>query len=227
MVMGLKPRISIVCSNALQREGLRRILVAQDFEVEAVASDGRDVPLAKDDGTISIVIVADGSDEASLAICRDVHERSPASRILILGHDTKSRLVAAAFQAGSDGYVSDEISTASLARVLDLIALGEKVVPSQIVYDLPLFLHDKAGSQDALDLGKAQLSDREIDILRGLAQGDPNKVISRDLGISEPTVKIHVKSILRKLKVLNRTQAAIWGVSRGLSIVPRGDGDGD
>ena len=60
------------------------------------------------------------------------------------------------------------------------------------------------------------LSVREVETLRSLVRGEPNKIISRRLGITEATVKVHVKAILRKLKVVNRTQAAIWGVSRGL-----------
>src|SRR3546814_3750398 len=61
------------------------------------------------------------------------------------------------------------------------------------------------------------LSDREIEILRCLISGDANKIIARRLEITEATVKVHIKAILRKLRVMNRTQAAIWAVTRGLN----------
>ena len=62
------------------------------------------------------------------------------------------------------------------------------------------------------------LSNREIDILRCLLDGDPNKVISQRLRIADATVKVHIKAILRKLNVQNRTQAAMWAASRGLTL---------
>jgi two-component system nitrate/nitrite response regulator NarL len=63
------------------------------------------------------------------------------------------------------------------------------------------------------------LSDREIEILKCLVAGEANKVISRRLLITEATVKVHIKAILRKLHAINRTQAAIWAVVRGLNRI--------
>ena len=65
--------------------------------------------------------------------------------------------------------------------------------------------------------GNTNLSDRETEILRQLVLGEANKVISRHLSISEATVKVHIKAILRKLRVLNRTQAAIWAINHGIA----------
>jgi two-component system nitrate/nitrite response regulator NarL len=65
-----------------------------------------------------------------------------------------------------------------------------------------------------------ELTDREIEILGRLVHGDANKIISRRLQITEATVKVHVKAVLRKLKVMNRTQAAIWAVNHGLFAAP-------
>jgi two-component system nitrate/nitrite response regulator NarL len=62
----------------------------------------------------------------------------------------------------------------------------------------------------------ASLSDRELEILRWLIMGCPNKVISKRMEISEATVKVHVKAVLRKLRVKNRTQAAIWAANHGM-----------
>jgi DNA-binding CsgD family transcriptional regulator len=70
--------------------------------------------------------------------------------------------------------------------------------------------HDEASGTPAGSAGRHSLSDKEEAILRWLAQGQPNKLIARSLGITEATVKVHCKSIYRKLRVANRTQAAVW-----------------
>ena len=71
----------------------------------------------------------------------------------------------------------------------------------------------------------AHLSGRELEILRHLANGEPNKVIANDLDITEATVKVHVKGILRKIGAANRTQAAIWAIHNGLNPVFSADED--
>jgi two-component system, NarL family, nitrate/nitrite response regulator NarL len=65
-----------------------------------------------------------------------------------------------------------------------------------------------------------ELTSREMEVLRRLARGNCNKLIARDLGIAEATVKVHVKSLLRKLRLLNRTQAAVWAVNNGFAGLP-------
>src|SRR3546814_6239761 len=129
-------------------------------------------------------------------------------------HDV-ARIVQA-FDAGVDGYLEKSIPCEPLVGALKLISLGEKVLPSKLVDALsdpawrapqPSWEHDDAGHN---------LSDRELEILRCLISGDANKLMARRLNITEATVKVHIKAILRKLRVLNRTQAEIWALSRGL-----------
>jgi two-component system nitrate/nitrite response regulator NarL len=101
--------------------------------------------------------------------------------------------------------------------------MGEKVLPSQFAQNLGK-REFRSGRGDWLaNIATLNLSDREIQIMRYLVLGCPNKVISRRLGISEATVKVYVKAILRKLQVTNRTQAAIWAVQRGLDSIDEGD----
>jgi two-component system nitrate/nitrite response regulator NarL len=98
------------------------------------------------------------------------------------------------------------------------VASGEKVLPSQLVKHLPLrSAMSNAELNDGSELLET-LSEREIETLRCLIMGYPNKVIAYRLDISEATVKVHVKAILRKLGVQNRTQAAIWAVNNGLDV---------
>ena len=125
--------------------------------------------------------------------------------------------VGLAFNAGASGYLIKTISCDPLGGALRLISMGEKVFPSQIAESLldPAWRMARPNwnaGREALNL-----SAREIEILRCLVSGEANKVISRRLHITEATVKVHIKAILRKLRVTNRTQAAIWAVTRGLS----------
>ena len=102
-------------------------------------------------------------------------------------------------------------------KALDLVMLGETVLPKAI---LPLILEreDEVVPARAPETFAPQLSGRERSILRLLAEGLANKVIASKAGIAEATVKVHVKSILSKIGVINRTQAAIWAMNNGLLI---------
>jgi two-component system nitrate/nitrite response regulator NarL len=212
--------IAIVSQNEIEGEGLRRILTEQSFEVMGVHRDHLDLDLERWDdpsGSVPLVIVDANSEEEGLETCRYVHDRWPQCKIVIIAADCQSRAVAEAFHAGIDGYVGKHISCASLAEMLKLVALGEKMIPSQVIFDLASLKSGGGLDEMKVSTGDANLSDREIEILKGLIRGEPNKVISRRLLITEATVKVHVKSILRKLGVMNRTQAAIWGMSHGLT----------
>jgi two-component system, NarL family, nitrate/nitrite response regulator NarL len=219
--MHRQPKIAIVSQSEIRREGLRKILEEQSFAIHGAAQSYDELePLTVEEDYIPIVIIEAECDEESLAICRTLHDRWPEWRIVILAHGVESRLVAEAFQAGTYGYISHEISCASLTEVLKLISLGEKLIPSQVIFDLANLASQSTVSDEEARLEDVNLSNREIEILRSLIRGEPNKIISRQLAITEATVKVHVKSILRKLNVMNRTQAAIWAMSRGLTSNP-------
>lgn len=214
--------IVMVDPNEINGEGLRRILVEHGFRtVELYRSAGEIDPERMVSRSKAVGIVTAATDALALEICIDLHARWPGVKILIMAYSCRSQLVADAFRGGADGYVSRDISCAGLAETLKLIALGEKMIPSQVVFDLTAPRTDPAWNQIGTRIADAHVSEREIEILQGLIAGEPNKVISRRLGITEATVKVHVKSILRKLNVMNRTQAAIWGVSRGLEAHER------
>ena len=82
--------------------------------------------------------------------------------------------------------------------------LGEAILPSDIVLTIA------TGREEALHLQRGKLSNREAEILVFLKEGAPNKVIARSLNLSEATIKVHIKAILKKAGVRNRTQAALW-----------------
>lgn len=134
--------------------------------------------------------------------------------------ECSGELLKKAFANGVDGVLMKKTSRDPMVSILDLIALGEKIVPSHLISELgTVNIGPSLADWDQVKSG-GNLSDREIAILRCLIDGDANKIISRRLGIAEATVKVHVKAILRKLHVLNRTQAAIWAVNKGFAREP-------
>ena len=206
----------IVSSNEIEGEGLRRLLGGERFNVVGV----RRSPDAGSAGSIvpdvDVILLRAPQGEAT-AMCRSARARWPDARIAVMAHACDSAAVAEVIQAGADGYLSVDTSVAGLTEMLKLISLGEKLVPSQVVQELAMLRREPSAAEPDVDLGDINVSERELEILQGLIQGEPNKVISRRLSITEATVKVHVKSILRKLHVLNRTQAAVWALSRGLA----------
>ena len=124
-----------------------------------------------------------------------------------------------AFQAGLDGLCPTAMSPEALILALELVVLGERFIPADV--GLALLTAQPRGDETVVGISAAavpangglsgkSLSGREAQILHLITQGASNKVIARNLGLAEATVKVHVKAILRKVKVSNRTQAAMW-----------------
>ncbi len=214
--MGQSIDVSVVARNEIAREGLSRILVSEGFTLLGTATDTQTLtPVARTDakGRSHIIIVDDGDDGTRIS---QIHDRFPGARIVVLADEFNVEAVTAAFGCGIDGYFIKEISCGPLIESLKLVALGEKVLPSQLACSLGGMWSSLSSKTCQDNVPAANLSEREVEILQCLALGLPNKVVCRRLSITEATVKVHVKAILRKLRVTNRTQAAIWAVKHGL-----------
>ncbi len=221
----------VVCTRELLREGLGRILGAADFDVAAAAASLDDVTsgLLAEDRPILLILDVTSDQSAIITQVRLFRERHPTARIALLAdYDQLSNSnVVAAFRFGADAYfVKPNCDT--FLKSLELVMLGETILPSAI---LSFFLdrYDEAVESDdeksadvqrgsltddqASNTYSPQLSAREQSILRYLIEGYSNKTIARKNDIAEATVKVHVKAILRKIRVNNRTQAAIWGMN--------------
>jgi len=207
--------VSILGKSEIIREGLRRILADQGFIVDAAESNSFDFETLSCD----LIIVDAHTLDEGLQSCRELRERFANSRIVLMMDQYHIEEVARAFASGVvDGYLVKAISCAPLAGALRLIAMGEKVLPSEVAESLTHSIPEIMWSGRETGVSGLPLSNREIEILKCLLDGDPNKVISRRLGIADATVKVHIKAILRKLRVQNRTQAAIWAANRGLTL---------
>lgn len=138
----------------------------------------------------------------------------PDTLVVTLSEKVCMATLAACLGAGVSGCLTRDISSKALLESLQLVVLGETVLPTGLA---GLLLHDDAdwNSQHIGGSKAADLSNREVETVQGLLRGDSNKLIARRLSITEGTVKVHVKSVLRKIKASNRTQAAIWAHAHG------------
>ena len=208
----------IIDPSRLFREGLRIILSGTQFDVTHEASDVTEgLELVKSNDEIGIVILdfsSDGSD-SELQILKQMRAANEDIKLIVLTNDMSARLLARALNAGADGYLLKSLSSKSLVQSLRLVGLGEKVFPTKLATMLTSGPLDPAETEARVSSVKG-LSGREREILGCLLHGQPNKVISRQLGITVATVKVHLNAVMRKLNVSNRTQAAIWAISHGL-----------
>jgi two-component system nitrate/nitrite response regulator NarL len=151
-----------------------------------------------------------------IATLRAIKELDLDSRVVMLTVSDQSSDLVAAVRAGADGYLLKDMEPeeiiASLAEALD----GQMAIPERLGRVLALAMREDDGSERNAMM--ASLTEREREILGCLANGLSNKLVGRELGIAEGTVKVHVKSLLRKLNFRSRLEAAIWAVEQGIKL---------
>jgi two-component system nitrate/nitrite response regulator NarL len=216
----------LIHPNSLFSEGLRRILSGTPFALEQVVQNPDCVPSHLSDADHDLFFIIGGRDtQTAVKDVQSIARRFRLARIVVIGDRIETKGVIAALEAGARGYLSDNMSSEALVKSLELVMLDETVLPAQFAKDLPRQMAQQqeapasaSSAPQALDAEKKNqqspaLSSRETAILKRLVLGSSNKAIAYNLAITEATVKVHVKSILRKIRARNRTQAAIWAVT--------------
>jgi two-component system, NarL family, nitrate/nitrite response regulator NarL len=223
----------IIGKSVLLREGIVRILRAENFRVRASVSSPDELTGAFRASQVLFLIVHTGDDFSvafeQINLVRDKH---PSGRIVIVTDHYRSTEPDLAFQVGAAGYLVSDMSCNAFVKSIELVMMGEAVFPP--VFQTSAFDVKSERRRNAAppcedqasifvppeDATAPQLSPRELAILRCLISGSSNKSIARKIDIAEATVKVHVKAILRKIRVQNRTQAAIWGMNHPLLAQP-------
>ncbi len=208
-----------VCNNPLLRLGLEQLLSDSHFVVWQDSVDNPANLSGFPDGSPALFIIdGNAQPDGAADLVRRLKAYAPTGRVVILADHFEPGQVAAAWNAGADGFCLSTIGHDALIRTLELIMLGESYLPSELALTIMArltgqaehrFAGDLWGLSEA-DLKSKKLSSREAEILICLKEGASNKVIARMLKLSDATVKVHVKTILRKIGVSNRTQAALW-----------------
>ena len=226
--------IVLVGKSILLREGLARILCAANFRILASVSCAGDLRPSKSTADPPLFLIVHTGDDfdAALEQIELLRNRHADARIAIVAQHYRLNELTLAFRAGASGYFVNIITCDRFIRSVELVMMGETIFPSDFLsYILHANGHQtvEAAADDQRDehiivatddAAVTLLSPREKLILRCIIEGDSNKCIARKIDIAEATVKVHVKAILRKTRVQNRTQAAIWGINNGPRIQP-------
>jgi two-component system, NarL family, response regulator LiaR len=208
-------RILIVDDHAIVRKGLRALLVTEPgLEVVAEAANGQQAiaearRLCPD--VVLMDLVMPGID--GLEATRCIAAEQPSVRILVLTSFAADDKVFPALRAGALGYLLKDSGPEELVQAIRQVHRGESSLHPSIARRL---LQELAGPA-VQEVVSAVLSHREVDVLRLVAQGCTNREIAEQLGIGETTVRTHVSSILSKLNLGSRTQAALYALREGLA----------
>jgi two-component system nitrate/nitrite response regulator NarL len=220
-------RTLIDAPDELSRAGVLGLLAGARYKPvvvkggwEAVVASGKALPEI-------VILVLSGVSQDLATVSSKIESIAKRSKVIVLSDSCDASLVRQALCAGGSAFLPRSIAADTLRQALNLALDGKVVVPSEIVHEVfscgELDPNPKrADGSDVLPVAPqlpGRLSPRETDILKRLVHGESNKEICRQFDISETTVKVHVKAILRKIRVRNRTQAAVWGLDHLPAVV--------
>lgn len=208
-------RVLIVDDHAIVRKGICALLSeAGGFEVVGEADNGQAAVLAAEK-TVPDVILMDllmpGMD--GIEATRQITSRQPKTRVLVLTSFAADNKVFPAIKAGAVGYLLKDSSPDELVRAIRQVHRGEPSLHPTIARKLLQEIARPAELQPAPE----ELTDREMAVLRLIAQGLSNQEIAHRIAVSEATVRAHVSHVLGKLHLASRTQAALYAVREGLT----------
>lgn len=218
-------RVLLIDDHALFRIGLLELLERRGIEVvDAVGDCEVGAQLARDCAPDVVLLDLRMPGTSGIEVLHRLRAEDPGRCVAMLTTSADEGDVIAALQAGANGYLLKDMEPDELVAALSDIVGGRTVVAAELTGILARALRQEpAGATDKGPRREAVFADltpREMEILRHLAGGQSNKVIGAALGISEGTVKLHVKSILRKLDVRSRVEAAVMAVEQGLGGRP-------
>ncbi len=211
-------RVLLVDDHILFRRGVRAVLATRaDMQVVGEASDGLEaVALARQ--TMPDVILMDIKMPGcnGLEATRRIKQEMPSVKVFMLTVSESDEHLFEAIKSGAQGYLVKDLKARQLFDALEGVARGEAAF-SGIIAAKILREFDKSGrgARERLQITEP-LTEREIEVLQLVAQGKSNQEVAESLVISESTVKNHLRSILGKLHLRNRIQAAVYAVRQGL-----------
>lgn len=209
-----------ICGRPLIRRGLEQIFEGTNFLLSDANLHGPLHPSA-DGHSVPELFIIDQKHcpMAMIEMIKDLKALNSQARLALLTDQIDADAVLAAHHAGADGICLASSSPEVLLYSMQLIMLGEVIVSPELILKAIVSPVIEPEAPPEVDIGaekifgpapKRLLSNRETQVLGWLKEGAPNKVIARQLNVAEATVKVHVKAILKKIGVGNRSQAAIW-----------------
>lgn len=211
--MADKSTVMIVDDHPLLIKGLKQLMELEgDFEIIAEINNGADaVPLALEKQPELIILDLNMEGMNGIETLRRMRENGVASRIVMLTVSDHNEDVIDAITNGANGYLLKDTDPEELMEQIRKAMTGKTVISENITEILATAIRQPR-KRDHADL--ASLTNREYEILSLIAKGMSNKVIARELNISDGTVKVHVKHLLKKLNLRSRVEAAVWMVNQ-------------
>lgn len=213
-------RILLVDDHTLFRSGVRLLLQRQpDFEVVAEAGDGVEgVKRAKELKPDVVLLDLNLPGLSGLETLQLLTQDLPSCAVIILTVSEEADELGQALRDGARGYLVKNIDAEVLTSAIRRAAAGESVIAESMTAKLVDQFRGQASlaAQPPGHAERHRLTARETQIVQCLARGASNKVIARELDVSESTVKIHVQNVLKKLNLTSRVQVAVYAVEHGL-----------
>jgi two-component system, NarL family, response regulator LiaR len=211
------PSVVLVDDHDLFRAGLRTLLEDQGVLVVAEAATGREA-LRHVRELAPEVVLMDLSmpDMGGVEATREIARVAPLTRVVVLTISDRDGDILEAVLAGACGYLLKDSSIQDLMRGISAAALGESLISPQIAAKVLRELRAARPASKAAERVRTELTERELEVLRLIANGKDNAQIAADLHISAKTVKNHISNILMKLQIENRIQAAVYAVRSGI-----------
>ena len=210
-------RVLVVDDHDLFRTGLRNLLEEEGVNVVGEAENGEAaIRLASDLAPDVVIMDLNMPGAGGVETTRRLSSLAPLSRVVVLTISADDDDVMNAVMAGACGYLLKDSSIQELIAGIRAASEGESLISPQIAAKVLQQLRAQSKDTDAAAMIRAELSDRELEVLKLIANGKDNAQIARELYISPKTVKNHISNILMKLQIENRIQAAVYAVRSGI-----------
>jgi DNA-binding NarL/FixJ family response regulator len=209
-------RVMLVDDHDLFRTGLRNLLEEQGVQIVAEASEGSTALTLVREFTPDVVVMdLNMPGMNGIEATREIARMAPLTRVVVLTISDQDEDVIDAIVAGACGYLLKDSSIQDLMQGIRAASIGEALISPHIAAKVLQRVRAYGVKTDEA-AGGPELSDRETEVLRLIANGKDNAEIAQELHISPKTVKNHISNILMKLQIENRIQAAVYAVRRGI-----------
>jgi DNA-binding NarL/FixJ family response regulator len=210
-------RVILVDDHDLFRTGLRNLLEEQGVEIIGEAGDGAlAVTQVRELAPDVVVMDLNMPGMTGVEATRQITSIAPLTRVLVLTISDHDADVLDAILAGACGYLMKDASIDELMDGIRAAAIGESLISSHIAGKVLQRVRATSSQPEMAETIRTELSDREIEVLKLIANGKDNAMIAGELHISPKTVKNHISNILMKLQIQNRIQAAVYAVRSGI-----------
>ena len=221
-------RVLLIDDHALVRKGIEELLQSRGVQVVAAVGSGEEgVRRAMELPADLILLDVKMPGMNGIETLKQLRASGVLAPVVMLTMSREDADLSAALRGGAQGYLLKDIEPEELVPALEAALQGDNVVARELVGTLARLVRGNAGPQEPVRRAAppfTELTPRELEILECIADGSSNKMIARELDITDGTVKLHVKAILRKLGMRSRVEAAVAAVEHGLGKSRRASG---